>query len=98
MQSKTRQTALYAALSAAAASSFGLARCWRGLSLARGIVVVTLGASFGECVGDLVASGAYVRALVHDGHVPSTDVAASQKHATTHYNPCCRELVMAWLG
>ena len=52
-------------------SSFGLARCWRGLSLARGVVAVALGASFGECVGDLVASGAYVRAFVHDGHVPS---------------------------
>ena len=79
MQGKTRLAALYP-------GSPGVGRCQPqnqlvragsvfvgvgSLSLARGVVAVARGASLGECVGDLVASGADVRAFVHDGHVPS---------------------------
>ena len=78
MQGKTWLAALYPgspggrALSAAEPARSG----WLGVgvgsrSLARGVVAVTRGASFGKCIGDLVASGADVRAFVHDGHVPS---------------------------
>ena len=52
------------------ASSNDRALFGRGLSLTRPVILCALRASLREHVRDFIPSGAYVRALVYDSHVP----------------------------